>query len=157
MSYVVRKISRKVRLLCWNHEPCFMDPDSEHSTPATFFRHRHLKPSGILGFAGHVISRPQVFHCTLLWRRPTSFRNCIAKPWSQKRYVTKSLFGSPSSRNIRRPYEDLGGNGISCRRFSYSLTTSRSFSTIVRSNGTIRTAQDGFGAKNDCYAGTGGV
>ena len=73
----------------------------------------------------HVITRPQVLQCTLLRSRPTSFRNCIAKPLSQKRYVRKFLFVPPSSRNIRRPYEDLGTNGISCRRFSSSLTTSQ--------------------------------
>ena len=44
MSYEMSKISRKVRLLCWNHEACFMDFDSEHLTPTTFFRHRHLNP-----------------------------------------------------------------------------------------------------------------
>jgi len=60
MSYVMSKISRKVRLLCWNHMPHFMDLDSEHLTPATFFRHRHIKPSGILGSADHVISGPRV-------------------------------------------------------------------------------------------------
>jgi len=35
-----------------------MDLDSKHLTPATFFRHRHLNLSGILGSADHVISRP---------------------------------------------------------------------------------------------------
>ena len=71
-----------------------MDLDSKHLTPATFLRHRHLNLPGILGSGDHVISRPQVLHCTLLRRRPTSLRNCKAKPSSQKRYVRKSLFGS---------------------------------------------------------------
>ena len=118
MSYVTSKISRKVRLLCRNQEPFLMDLDSEHLTPATFLRHRHLNLSGILGSADHVISRPQVLHCTLLRSRPTSLRNCIAKPSPQKRYVRKSLFRPPSSRIIRRPYEALGTNGISCKRLS---------------------------------------
>ena len=96
-------------------------------TPATFFRHRHLKPAGIPGSADHVISRPQVLHCTLLRSRPMSFRNCMAMPWSQNRYARKSLFGPLSSRNIGHSYEDLSTNGISCRRFSYSLTTSQFF------------------------------
>ena len=118
MSYEIRKISWKVRLLCWNHEPCLMDLDSEHLTPATFFRHRHLNPSGILGSTDHVISWLQVLHCTLLRSRPTSIRNCIAMSRSQNRYVRKSLFGPPSSRSIGRRYEDLRTKGISCRRFS---------------------------------------
>lgn len=156
MSYVMSKISRKVRLLCWNQKPCFMDLDSEHLTPATFFRHHHLKPSGILCSADHVISQPQVVHCTLFRSRPTSFRNCIAKPWSQIRYVRKSLFG-PLSSHIGRPYEDLSMNDISCRHFLYSRTTSQSFSTIVSLKKTKGTAHDDFGAKNGCYTGTGGV
>jgi len=92
MSYEMSKISRKVKLRCWNHEPCFMDFDSEHLTPATFFRLRHPNPSGILGSTDHVISRPQLLHCALLRSRPMSFRNCIPKPLSQKRYVRKLLF-----------------------------------------------------------------
>jgi len=32
-----------------HHEPCVMDLDSEHLTPATFFGHHHLNPLGILG------------------------------------------------------------------------------------------------------------
>ena len=124
MSYVMSKISWKVRLLCWNHEPCFKDLYCEYLTPAIFFQHRHLKPAGILGYVDHVISRPRVLHCTLLQSRPTSFRNCIAKPWSQNRYMRKSLFGPLSSCNIGHPFEDLSMNSISCRHFSYSLTTS---------------------------------
>ena len=116
--YVRSKISRKVRLLCWNQEPFFMGLDDEHLTPATFLQHRHLNLSGILGSADNVISRPQVLHCTLLRSSPTFLRNCIAKPSSQNRYVRKFLFGTPSSRSIRRPYEALGTNGISCRLFS---------------------------------------
>jgi len=80
MSYGRSTTSRKVRLLRWNHEPCFMDPNSEHLTPATFFRHRHLNVSGILGSADHVISRLQVLHSTSLQIRATSLRNCIAMP-----------------------------------------------------------------------------
>ena len=157
MPYVTSKISRKVRLLCWKHELYFMDLYAEHLTPATFFRHCDLKSAGILGSEDHVISRPQVLHCTLLRGRPTLFGNCKAKRRSHNRYVRKSLFRPPSSRNIGRPYEDLGTNGISCRRFWYSLTTSQSFSTMFRSKETKGTAHDGFGAKNGCYTGTGGV
>ena len=157
MSYVMSKILWKVRWLYWNHEPCFVDLDSEQLTPATFFRHRHLNPPGIVGSVDHVISRSQVLHCTLLRSRPTSFRNCIAKPWSQNTYVAKFLLGRPSSRSIGRPYEDLGTNDIFCRRFSYSFTTSQRLSTIVCWNETKATAHDGFGAKNGCYTGTGSV
>jgi len=106
MSYVMSKILWKVRWLCWNHEPCFVDLDTEHLTPATFFRHGHLNPPGILGSADLVISGPQVLHYALIQRRPTSFRNGIAKPWSQNTCVRKFLFGPPSSRSIGRPYED---------------------------------------------------
>ena len=35
--FAMCKISWKVRLLCWNHKLCYMDLDSEHLTPATFF------------------------------------------------------------------------------------------------------------------------
>jgi len=107
-----------------------MHLDAEHFTPANFLRHRHLNPSGIHGSADHVISRLQVLHCTLLRSRPTSLRNCIARPSSQERYVRKSLFWPPSWRSIRRLYEALGMNGISCRRFSYSSTISVSFPSI---------------------------
>ena len=131
MPYVTSKTSRKVSLLCFNQEPVLMDLEAEHLTPATFLRHRHLNPSGILGSADYVISRSQVLHCTLLRSRPTSLRNCIARPSSQKRYVRKSLFGPSSWRSIRRLYEPLGMNGISCRRFSYSSTFSFSFPTIL--------------------------
>jgi len=96
MPYVTSKTSRKVSLRCWNQDSVLMDLDAEHLTPAIFLRHRHLNPSGIVGSAEHVISRSQVLHCTLLRSRPTSFRNCIAMPLSQKRYVRKSLFGPPS-------------------------------------------------------------
>jgi len=116
-----------------------------------------LNPSGILGCTDHVISRPQVLHCTLLRSRPTSFRNCIAKPLSQKRYVRKSLFGPPSCSDMRRPYEGLGMKGISCRRFSCSLATSHSFSTIFCWNKRTGTAHNCCSAKNACYSGTGGV
>ena len=130
MSYVRSKISRKVRLLCWNQEPFFMDIDEEHWTPATILRHRHLNLSRLLGSADHFISRPHLLHCTLPRSRPTSFRNSIAISSSKKRYTRKSLFGPPSGRRIRRRYEGLATNCISCRRFSYSLTTCNSLSTI---------------------------
>ena len=133
MPYVTSKTSREVNLLCWKQEPVLMDLDDEHLTPATFLRHRHLNPSGIQGSADHVISRSQVLHCTLLRSRPTSFRNCIASPLSQKRHARKSLFGPPSWRTIRRLYEPSGMNGISCRYFSYSSTISFSFPTIFHS------------------------
>jgi len=107
-----------------------MDLDAEHWTPATILRHRHLNPSGKLGCAHHVTSRSQVLHCTLLLIRLTSFRNCTVRPWSQKRYVMKSLFGPPFWRTILRPYEPRGMNGISCRRFSYSWKISWMFPTI---------------------------
>ena len=122
-----------MRLLCRNPEPVLMDLGAEHLTPAIFLRHRHLNPSGILGYADHVISRSQVLHCTFLWSRPTSFRKCIARPLSQKSYVRKSLFGPSSWRTIRRLYEPRGMNGISYRRFSYSSTISWSFPTIFYS------------------------
>jgi hypothetical protein len=123
--------SRKARLLCRNQEPVLMDLDSKHLTPATFLRHRHRNVSGIIGSADHVISRPQVLHCTLLRSRLTSLENCIANE-------RKSLFGSPSSRSIRRRYEALGTNGISCRRFSYSSTISCIFAIIFHSTQLFR-------------------
>ena len=157
MSYLMRKIWWKLKWLCWNHEPCFIDLDSEHLNPASFFRHRPVYCSGIVDSADHVISWPQVLHCTLLRNSPTSFRTCIAKPWSQNTHVRKFLFGPPSSRSIGLPYEDLGTNLISCRRFSFSFTTSRSFSTIVRWYEKKATALHRFGAKNGCYTGIGSV
>jgi len=51
--------------------------------------------------------------------------------WSQKRYVRKILFGPLSSHSIERLYDDFGTNGIPCRRFSYSFTTSQIFCTIL--------------------------
>jgi hypothetical protein len=57
MSYVRNRISWKVRLLCWNQEPWLMDLYSEHLAPATFLRHRHQNPSGILDCADQVIPR----------------------------------------------------------------------------------------------------
>ena len=155
MSYLMSKIWWKVRRLRWNHEPWFIDLDSEHLNPVTFFRHRHVYCSGIVDSANHFISWPHVLHCTLLRSRPTTVRNCIAKPWSQNTYVRKFLLGPPPSRSIGRPYEDLGTNGISCRRFSYSFTTSQIFSSIVRWNETHASTHDDFGAKTGCYTGTG--
>jgi len=79
ISYVMSKISQKVRYSAGTTSHALWTL-TEHLTPATFFRHHHLKPSGILGSADHVISRPRVFRCTLLRSTPTSFRNCIVKP-----------------------------------------------------------------------------
>jgi hypothetical protein len=101
--------------------------------PATFLRHRHRNPLGIFASADHVISRPQMLHCTLLRSKPTSFRNCMAMTWSQKSYVRNILFGPPSSRSIACPYDNLGTNGIPCKRFSYSVTTSQIFCFILLS------------------------
>jgi len=132
MHDVVRKkISWKVRLLCWNQDPCLMDLDLEHLAPATFLQHRQQNPSGILGCVDHVTSPPQVLHCTLLGSKLMSFMNCIAMARSQNRYVKNDLFRPPSSRSIARPYDDLGTNGIPCRCFSYSATTSLIFCTII--------------------------
>ena len=140
------KISRNVRLLCWNHEPCFID--SEHLTPATFLRHRHLNLSGMLRSTDHVISRPQALHCTLLRSRPTSIRNCIAKPLSQKWCVRKSGFRPPSSRNILRPKSSARTSypaGV-----AHTPTSSQSFSTsfFTRERAHLTTAHDGLGVKN---------
>jgi len=122
MSYEMSKISWEVRLLFWNHEPCLMDLDSEHVAPATFLRHRHLNPSGILGCADQVTSRPQVLHCILLQSSPSSFKNCIPIAWSEKRYVRNVLFGPPSSRSIRCLYDDFVMNAISrCRLYSAKI------------------------------------
>ena len=131
MLYVMNRISWKVRLLCWNQEPCLMDLGLEHLAPATFLRHHHLNPSGILGCADHVIFRPQVLHCTLLQSKPTSFKKCNAMAWSQKMYVRKILSSAPSSRSIERLYDDLGTNGIPCRCLSYSVTTWEMCCTIL--------------------------
>ena len=119
MSYVMNRISWKVRLLFCNHEPCLMDLDS-----ATFLRHRHLNPSGMWGCADQVISRPQVLHSTLLRSNPTSFKNCIAMASSEKRKMRDIVFGPRSSRSVGRPYDYFGTTDI-VRSRSYSATTSQ--------------------------------
>lgn len=53
--------------------------------PATFVRHRHPNPSGIQGFTDHVISQPQLLHCTSLRSRPTTMWKCIASLTKQVR------------------------------------------------------------------------
>ena len=40
MSYVMSRISWRVRLLCWNHDTCLMDANWLHLTPATLLWHR---------------------------------------------------------------------------------------------------------------------
>jgi hypothetical protein len=43
---VVRNITyMKLRLICWNHEPCLIHVEAEHAEAHTFLRHHHLKPS----------------------------------------------------------------------------------------------------------------
>jgi len=108
-----------------------MDLDSQHLAPATFLRHHHLNPSGILGCLDHIISQPHMLHCTLLRNKPMSFKNCNSMVWSQKMYVRKILFGAPSSCSIEHPYDDLVTSGIPCRRLSYSATTWEMCCTIL--------------------------
>jgi len=135
-----------------------MDLYSEHLAPATFLRHRHQNPSGILGCADQVISRRKVMHCTLLRSKPTSFRSSMAMAWSQKRYVRRNLFGPPSSRSIARPYDDFGTNGIPCRCFSYSDTNRQIFCTIVFSQTHARYLEPlHYRARNGCKTVTGSV
>jgi hypothetical protein len=131
LSYMMSRISRKVRLLCWNHEPCLMDTVPRHLAPAILFQHRHLNPSGRFGSVHHVVSRPQVFHGTLLRIKPTSFSNWMASVWSLKRYVRKIFFGALSARSVPRPYENLGTICILRKSSSYPATTFLICSTII--------------------------
>jgi hypothetical protein len=116
MSYVRCCTSWKVRRLCWNHEPCLMAFDGEHLASATFRRHRHLKPSVVVGSAHQVISRPQVLHGTLLRIRTASFRKWIPRSLSLNRNVRKPAFTQPLLPNAQCPYDLLGTNGISTIR-----------------------------------------
>lgn len=106
---------------CWNDEPCFFDFDSEHLATATFFRHRQRHASEILGSADHVISESQVLHCTLFRRRPTSFRNCISKPWLQntnrwgKSYSDDRLLAT-SDVHTETSARTASPAGVSCTR-----------------------------------------
>ena len=120
--------------------------------PTKLFRHRHLNPSGILGYADHVVSRQQVLHCTLLRSRPTSIRNCIAMPWSQNIYVRIFLFGPPSSCSIGRLYE-----GHLLQAFRVLVNHLTCFAPLFRWNETHATRYGDSGAKNGCHTGTGSV
>ena len=85
VSYVISRISWRVRLLSWNHDPCLMNANWLQLTPATLLLHRQWNPSEVLESADHVISRPQVLHSIVLRSRPMSCREATAREWSQKR------------------------------------------------------------------------
>jgi len=89
MSYVRSIISWKVRSLCWNHDPKFIDADLLHLAPETLHWHRQRKPSETLETGDHIISWPQELHFTVLQSRPMSLRNWMALASSQNRYDQK--------------------------------------------------------------------
>ena len=96
MSYVMSRISWRVMLLCWNHNPCLMNADWLQPTPATLLWHRQRNPSGRLESADHVTSRLQVLHCILLRNRPMSFRDSIAIVWWKNRHIKKKTVRTTS-------------------------------------------------------------
>ena len=120
-----------MRLLIWNQDPCLMDADPRHLVPATLLRHRQRNPSERLGSTDHVISRSQMLNSTLLRSSPTFFRKSMVIAWSLKSCVKNNLFGAPSCRSIRRPYENPGTNGNPRSCSSYCLTFSTICSTMT--------------------------
>ena len=114
---------------CWNHETCLMDCDWEHLAPATL-RHRHLKPSLVVGSAHQVISRPHMLQGTLLQMGPTSFRYWIPRSFSLNRNVRIDKFTDPLIASALCLYDLLGTYGIStiCRWYSERICFT--FSTI---------------------------
>ena len=123
------KISWRVSLLSWYHDPSLIDADWLHLTPTTLLWHHQRKPSEWVESAEHVISWPQVLHSILLRIRPMSFRNWIVIYCSQIRYIKKNRFGAPSSLSTRCPKENFGTYSRLCNRSSYSEVTWSSCST----------------------------
>jgi len=74
LSYLISRISWRVRLLCWNHNPCLIDADWLYLTPTTVLWHHQRNPTGRFVSADDVMSRPQVLHCNVLRSRPTSLK-----------------------------------------------------------------------------------
>ena len=82
----------------------------------------------------------------------------MAMAWSQKRYVRNILFGPPSFHSTTRPYDDLGTSGISCGHFSYSVTISQIFCTILLSKAGARYLEPlDYRSNNGCKTVTGSV
>jgi len=132
MKLQVRKIiSWKVKLLCWNQEPCFTDLDSEHLAPVTFLRHRQQNPSGILASVEHVhISTTSVaLHLTPKQSHVLQEldNHCLVTEQAREKYLVRTnVFPQHRTsvwwrRQVGHPF----------RLSSYSATTSLIFFTIV--------------------------
>jgi hypothetical protein len=67
-------------------------------------QHRHLKPSVYLVSAHQDMWQPCVLHATLLWRSPTSFRNCTPVSLLLNRNVRNSLLATPNCPHTAHPY-----------------------------------------------------
>ena len=156
MSYVITKISKRVRLLRWNHDPCLMDSDWLHLVPATLLWDRQRNPSRRLECEVNAISWPRVLHGIRLRSRPTSCRNSMATAWSVNKYVRKNLLGSPSSHNIRRPYDNCATWCFLRRRSSYSVTTWINRATIFFTKSCCHTGIACMKGRENAWNGGGG-
>jgi hypothetical protein len=96
-------ISRKVRLLCWNYDPCLTDFESEHLVPTPLLRHRQRNPSGILLSTDHVFSVPPVLHSSLDRSSPTSFRNSKAMASLQNKHRVRSTIFRQHRTSVWQP------------------------------------------------------
>jgi hypothetical protein len=56
----------------------------------------------------------------------------MATAWSVNKYVRKNLFGSPSSHNITRPYDNHGTCRILLMRSAYSVASCIILATIFQ-------------------------
>ena len=107
-----------------------MDANVWLSFPANLLWRRQRNLSETVGRADHIISRRQELHLIALQSRLVS--SCFALLTSKKRYAKNSLFVSASSRNIRRPCENLGMYGQAASWASYSKVILTKFWTILR-------------------------
>ena len=69
------------------------------------------------------ISFASILACNL-WPSHKDNQYWIASSWWQKRHVRNILFGAPSVRTSRSPYDNLGRDCISRKRSSYLATIS---------------------------------
>jgi hypothetical protein len=126
--------SIRVRLLCWNHDLCLTEMHIEHTEEDVLIKHRHPKPSVRSESAHQDVRQPRASHTTLLWRSPTSFRNCAPVSLLLNRNVRNSLLATPSWPRTAHPYGMGRMKGVvsssCCRYVTLTLLTPSAIASL---------------------------
>ena len=112
MLNVMKTTSMKLRLLCWNHEPCLTEVKAEPAESNVIPRHGHRKPSLWLLSTQQDILNLHFQHNMLLRRSPTCFRKWTPTLVSLKRKARNDLYAEPAAPSVAPLYALAGKIGV---------------------------------------------